>query len=48
MYRLFAWVCVAFLVVLISSQISSTNAGRHWVGLGIETAALLACFAALV
>ena len=43
-----AKVCLSFLVAMIASQISSANAGRHWFHVGIETAALLACFAALV
>jgi hypothetical protein len=46
MTRALAWVCLAVLGALVAMQLSTEKAYRHWLYLGFETAALLACFAA--
>jgi hypothetical protein len=47
MGRIWIWVCLAFLFAVILTQLSSENTGRYWVYVGIETAGLLACIAAI-
>ncbi|HSZ55475.1 MAG TPA: hypothetical protein VK797_07445 [Tepidisphaeraceae bacterium] len=48
MARAWAWAFLLLLAAMIATQLSTKNAHRHWLRVGIQTAALLACLAAIL